>query len=142
MSSKERSQSIPSSSGRRERKSRAEMTPQRPESKRSGRSSSKEFVRGGVHHVACLSSAHATAHASAGRQAVRAGPKKRLERRVSEVGGVEKFKRDDTLNGYIERLRDVEALCDLATSRTTQAGLSLPAPLEEFASGRTRCCAV
>ena len=133
MSSKERSQSIPSSSGRRERKSRAEMTPQRPESKRSGRSSSKEFVRGGG-DITSLASPLRTP------QPTRAPVDKlyvRVPRSASSVGSAKsaasrKFKRDDTLNGYIERLRDVEALCDLATSRTTQAGLSLPAPLEEF----------
>ena len=134
MSSKERSQSIPSSSGRRERKSRAEMTPQRPESKRSGRSGSKEFVRGGggtSRRLLLPCARHSpperrsTTCTCGSLEAPRVSGQRSRRRR-------EKFKRDDTLNGYIERLRDVEALCDLATSRTTQAGLSVPAPLEEF----------
>ena len=48
-----------------------------------------------------------------------------------------KFKRDDTLNGYLERLRDVEALCDLAVSRTKQSGHELPTPLAEFEKRKT-----
>ena len=109
------------------------MTPQRPESKRSGRSGSKEFVRGGG-DITSLASPLRTP------QPTRTPVDNlyvRVPRSASSVGSAKsaasrKFKRDDTLNGYIERLRDVEALCDLATSRTTQAGLSVPAPLEEF----------
>ena len=109
------------------------MTPQRPESKRSGRSGSKEFVRGGG-DITSLASPLRTP------QPTRTPVDNlyvRVPRSASSVGSAKsaasrKYKRDDTLNGYIERLRDVEALCDLATSRTTQAGLSVPAPLEEF----------
>ena len=144
MSGKERDQGVPSSSGRRERRSRGESTPSRPDARstrsgRSGRSgASRDFVRGGGAEIQSLSSPLRTP------APVRVPLDKSWVRppSASSVGSAKsaasrKFKRDDTLNGYLERLRDVEALCDLAVSRTKQSGHELPKPLAEFEKRKT-----
>ena len=146
MSGKERDQGVPSSSGRRERRPRGESTPSRPDARstrsgRSGRSgTSRDFVRGGGAEtgIQSLSSPLRTP------APVRVPLDKSWIRppSASSVGSAKsaasrKFKRDDTLNGYLERLRDVEALCDLAVSRTKQSGHELPTPLAEFEKRKT-----
>ena len=146
MSGKERDQGVPSSSGRRERRPRGESTPSRPDARstrsgRSGRSgASRDFVRGGGAEtgIQSLSSPLRTP------APVRVPLDKSWIRppSASSVGSAKsaasrKFKRDDTLNGYLERLRDVEALCDLAVSRTKQSGHELPTPLAEFEKRKT-----
>lgn len=144
MSGKERDPGVPSSSGRRER-SRGESTPSRPDARstrsgRSGRSgTSRDFVRGaGAGETQSLSSPlrmPAPVRVPLDKSWTRAPS-------ASSVGSAKsaasrKFKRDDTLSGYLERLRDVEALCDLAVRRTKQAGHELPAPLAEFEKRKT-----
>lgn len=146
MSGKERDQGVPSSSGRRERRPRGENMPSRPDARstrsgRSGRSgTSRDFVRGGGAEtgIQSLSSPLRTP------APVRVPLDKSWIRppSASSVGSAKsaasrKFKRDDTLNGYLERLRDVEALCDLAVSRTKQSGHELPTPLAEFEKRKT-----
>ena len=74
-----------------------------------------------------------------GGQAVRA---RAIERRVRQIHAASrKFRQDNTLSGYIERrLKDVEALCDLALSRMDQTGQKVPSALAEFQSGKNGVC--
>ena len=144
MSGRDRGQGTPSASGRRERRghhdvstpSRRDMsTPSRREgSRRSGRSGQSGLSHGG-------GSGDVQSLASPLRTPQPVGVDKLFVRVPSSVGSAKsaasrKFRRDNTLSGYIERLKDVEALCDLALSRMDQTGQKVPSALAEFQSGK------